>query len=74
MNISSETQKKIMELLNHPDAVNLKQRMKNIDPTRLMELFRQINPTEADIKKAEEKIKSMSKEELAGEVMKKMKG
>ena len=74
MNISPETSKIILDLLKHPDAINLKNKMGNIDQNKLFELFRQINPSDADVKMAEEKIKSMSKEELIGEVLKKMKG
>lgn len=74
MNISNETSKKIMELLNHPDANALKTKMSKVDQNKLFELFKQINPTETDIKNAEEKIKGMSKDELIVEVMKKLKG
>ena len=74
MNISNETSKKIMELLNHPDANVLKTKMSKVDQNKLFELFKQINPTETDIKNAEEKIKGMSKDELIVEVMKKLKG
>ena len=74
MNISPETSKKILKLLNHPDAINLKNTMGSIDQNKLLELFKQINPTQADIKMAEEKIKGMTNEEIIGEVMKKMKG
>ena len=74
MNISPDTSKKILELLNQSNAKELKSKMNNIDPNALLELFKKINPTDADIKKAEEKIKSMSVEELMGEVIRKMKG
>ena len=74
MNISNETSNKIKQLLNTADSNELKEKMGKIDPDMLMGLFKQINPSEADIKKAEEKIKSMSKDELLGEIMKKLKG
>ena len=74
MNISNETSNKIKQLLNTTDSNELKEKMGKIDPDMLMGLFKQINPSEADIKKTEEKIESMSKDELLGEIMKKLKG
>ena len=74
MNISNETSNKILQMLNNPDASELKNKMSKIDPEMLLNMFRQINPSENDIKKAEEKIKGMTKDELLGEVMKKLKG
>ncbi len=74
MNISPETSQKILKLLNHPDAIDLKNKIGSIDQNKLLELFKQINPTGADLKMAEEKIKEKTCEELIGEVMKKMKG
>ena len=74
MNISNETSNKIREILDTSGSKEIKEKMSKIDPNILLSLFRQINPSEADIKKAEEKIKTMSKDELLGEIMKKLKG
>jgi len=74
MNISDETSKKIFETMNNPNAAELNKIMNSVDKNKLFELFRQINPTEADIKRIEEQIKGMSKDELIKEVMKKLKG
>lgn len=74
MNISNETSNKILQILNHPNSKGLKEKMENIDPKVVLEMLKQMNPSENDFKRAEEKIKGMSKEELLGEVMKKLKG
>ena len=74
MNISNETSRKILELLSNSEANDLKQKMSSIDTSKLLEMFKQINPTEKDIKNAEEKLNQMSSSEIISEVMKKLKG
>lgn len=74
MNISGDTSKKLIEMLNNPNAQELRNKIGSIDSDKLMALFKQLNPSEADIKRAEEKIKSMSKDEMVSELIKKLKG
>lgn len=74
MNISNETSNKIKEMLNHPDSQGLKNQIEKLDRNMIFQFIRQINPSETDIKMAEEKIKHMSQEELFDEIMKKLKG
>lgn len=74
MNISGDTSKKLIEMLNNPNAQELRNKIGSIDSDKLMALFKQLNPSEADIKRAEEKIKSMSKDEMISELIKKLKG
>ena len=74
MNISNETSRKILELLSDSEANDLKQKMSSIDTSKLLEMFKQINPTEKDMKNAEEKLNQMSSSEIISEVMKNLKG
>ena len=74
MNISNETSRKILELLGNSEAKDLKQKMRSIDTNKLLEMFKQLNPTDADVKNAEEKLNQMSSSEIISEVMKNLKG
>ena len=74
MNISPEIAKKLSEIFSQSDKIDLKNALDNIDTAKMLEIFRQINPSDEEIRKAENKLGNMTKEEIMSELLKRMKG
>ena len=45
MNISGDTSKKLIEMLNNPNAQELRNKIGSSDSDKLMALFKQLNPS-----------------------------